>query len=149
MRQPQRCRCLQGPGLVPAAWSLGSPCLRCAACPTPNPLQHAGAARLELCSVSASCTRCLQAMEAAGKPGDGSLRRPCLQAPTSLAHVGVPPRLIARWRECNPSAAQQDRSAAGAPEEEGRFVSAEQRAFFGMLASYKDVVFPLRPYPTR
>ena len=73
----------------------------------------------------------------------------CLQAPRSLAHAGVPPRLVARWRECNPAAAQQDPSAANVPEEQGRFVSAEQRAFFGMLASYKDVVLPLRAYPTR
>ena len=28
-------------------------------------------------------------------------------------------------------------------------MSEEQRAFYGLCASYKDVYFPLRPYPTR
>ena len=31
----------------------------------------------------------------------------------------------------------------------GAFVSSEQRAFFGLCSSWKDVLFTQRPYPTR
>lgn len=75
------------------------------------------------------------------------------QAPLTLAHAGVQPRLVTRWRECHraKSGSRQAPKHYGPSEaeEEGVFVSQEQRAFFGLCASYKDIFFPLRPYPTR
>ncbi|KAK9917706.1 hypothetical protein WJX75_007366 [Coccomyxa subellipsoidea] len=77
---------------------------------------------------------------------------PVQEAPLTLAHAGVQPRLVTRWRECHraKSGARQAPKIYGPieAEEEGVFVSPEQRAFFGLCASYKDIFFPLRPYPT-
>lgn len=64
------------------------------------------------------------------------------------------PRLITRWQECHISARSGARVSApsqdASPEAaEGTFASPEQRAFFGLCCSYKDIFFPLSPYPTR
>lgn len=82
-------------------------------------------------------------------------------------------RLIRRWREVHAedaaAAAKPGRSSAArasgpsgkrfhvgatnapalADDVGGVFVSAEQRELFNVCRSYKDVVFPCRPYPTR
>lgn len=55
------------------------------------------------------------------------------------------PRLITRWREVHGSSKSADAGSDGG----GAFVSDEQRAFFGLCASWKDVLYTQRPYPTR
>ena len=59
--------------------------------------------------------------------------------------AGVQPRLIARWQESH--AAGQNHPQG--KDSEGAFASPQQRAFFGLCSSYRDILFPLRPYPTR
>jgi hypothetical protein len=95
-------------------------------------------------------------------------RRRCAQAPATLAGCGVPERLVRRWREVHAAdgaaaAKAGRRRAAGRPGggaapgggaqpgggAAGAFDTPEQRALFGVLASYKDVLFPCRPYLTR
>ena len=71
-----------------------------------------------------------------------------MQAPTCLAEAGVQPRLITRWREVHSSSSSRN-GGAGGSDDKGRFVSDEQRAFFGFCASWKDILFTQRPYPTR
>jgi len=89
------------------------------------------------------------------------------QAPATLAGCGVPERLIRRWRDVHAAddaaAAKARKRAAGRPGggvapgggaqpsggATGAFDTPEQRELFGVLASYKDVLFPCRPYPTR
>ena len=68
-----------------------------------------------------------------------------MQGPASLAAAGVQPRLITRWREVHGGGM----SADAGTDEGGAFVSDEQRAFFGFCASWKDILFTQRPYPTR
>ena len=70
-----------------------------------------------------------------------------LQAPADLARAGVQPRLITRWREVHGSSSS--RCGEAGADECGAFVSSEQRAFFGLCSSWKDVLFTQRPYPTR
>ena len=72
-----------------------------------------------------------------------------MQEPRSLAEAGIQPRLITLWQECHAKSGSADAAAGGVSLEEGRFESEEQRAFYSLCASYKDVFFPMRPYPTR
>lgn len=75
-----------------------------------------------------------------------------LQAPHMLAHAGVQPRLITRWREVHEASSGRGNAPKvirHSAAEEGAFETPEQRTFFGLCASYKDIFFPLRPYPTR
>lgn len=97
-----------------------------------------------------------------------------LQGPRTLAAYGVRDRLITRWQEVQQEDAAPGRAASSAktspsqdgsngrkrkaaPEPEqgngaapaGRFESDQQRSLFSLLNSYRDVLLPSRPYPSR
>ncbi|KAK9820865.1 hypothetical protein WJX81_006561 [Elliptochloris bilobata] len=84
-------------------------------------------------------------------------------APQTLAGCGVQERLITRWREVQAedaaAAAKLKRGTAAWDSSGGHagadlgggaggdFVSAEQQELFNVCRSYKDLLFPCRPYP--
>ena len=52
-------------------------------------------------------------------------------------------RLISLWREAHPE------NVAEAGESQEDFLSEQQRAFFALCSSYKDILYPQHAYPTR
>ena len=68
------------------------------------------------------------------------------QAPDRLAAYGVKERLRARWVEAHAG----ERGGAQFPAlRDGDFAGARQRVLFAVLNSYRDVLLPAYPYPTK
>ena len=68
------------------------------------------------------------------------------QAPSSLSAYGVKERLRTRWAEAH---AGERGGAAYLPLRNGEFAGAKQRTLFVLLNSYRDVLLPAYPYPTK
>ena len=68
------------------------------------------------------------------------------QAPNSLKAYGVKERLRTRWAEAH---AGERGGAAFAPLRNGDFAGGRQRTLFALLNSYRDVLLPAYPYPTK
>lgn len=61
-----------------------------------------------------------------------------MQVFESLEAAGIRNRLVSLWRE-----------AHGIAEGDSDFTSPQQKAFFALARSYKDVLFPAQSYPQR
>eukprot|EP00803_Ostreobium_quekettii_P009280 evm.model.scf_467.5 EVM.evm.TU.scf_467.5 scf_467:47937-59807(+) len=78
-------------------------------------------------------------------------------APSNLHECGIGNRLQTRWRDMHSQEAMPpgkhslpksvEDNLLFRPLENGDFVDAQQRTFFSLLANYKDVLLPAKPYP--
>lgn len=72
--------------------------------------------------------------------------------PTDLRQYGVKERLATRWKEVHGNGVEEagpgSKCTGKAQRGVGDFVTEKQRALFGLLTSYADVLHPCRPYPT-
>ncbi|KAK9865904.1 hypothetical protein WJX84_009973 [Apatococcus fuscideae] len=69
------------------------------------------------------------------------------QFPQQLAQLGIKERLVNRWLEAAAEAAAPGAAAAQAASSD--FQGQQQAVFMALCSSYKDILHPVRPYPTR